>query len=143
MKITRARLTIGAGAVGVLALAAYALRPKPLVIDTATVERRSMASTIEADGRTRVRDRYVLSAPVTGALERIAVVEGTRVRAGDIVARVVPAPLDTEYVMQARARVDAADALALAAAGNVRAAQAALEQVVSGGSEPSANFRRR
>jgi HlyD family secretion protein len=128
MKLTKARLVIGTiGFLGVAGIAVM-LRPDPLVVDTGTVVQGALESTIEADGRTRVRERYTVVAPVTGRLERIALAEGAPLRAGDIVARIAPVPLDSESMRQANARFDAASALALAAAAQVRVATAELGQ---------------
>jgi HlyD family secretion protein len=92
------------------------------------VGHRPLESTIDADGRTRVRERYAVVAPVSGRLERIQYLEGALVRAGDVVARLAPLPLDSQTLIQAHARVEAAEALALAARGQARVAAAALEQ---------------
>ncbi|HEU4564309.1 MAG TPA: hypothetical protein VFS05_06665, partial [Gemmatimonadaceae bacterium] len=128
MKITRGRLiAVGVGAGLVVALAA-AMRPHPLVVDIATVSRTPLETTVDAEGRTRVRERYVVAAPVTGRLERIALLEGTPVRAGDVVARITPLPLDAQAAEAARARVAAADAAVREAEGRVPVADAALAQ---------------
>ena len=128
MRITRARV-IGV-AVAALALAAvgFAFRPKLLAVDTVTIARHGLESTVDADGRTRVRERYIVVAPVTGRVERITRVEGSLVRAGDVVARLTSPPLDAQAVIGAQARVDAARALALEASAQVRVATAALDQ---------------
>lgn len=128
MKITRTRIILAAAGLGVAALVVYSMRPKPLVVDTSTVARRPLETTVDADGRTRVRERYVVVAPVSGRVERITRLEGSPVRAGEIVARLMPLPLDSQSSAQARARIDAAKALALEAAAQVRVASAALDQ---------------
>src|SRR5512144_2514850 len=128
MKITRARMAGIALGVAIIAGTAFLFRPKPLTIDTGTVTRRALEATVEADGRTRVRARYMVVAPVAGRLERITHIEGVSVRAGEIVARVMPLPLDSEAVNQTRARVDAANAVVLQAAAQVRVANAELDQ---------------
>ena len=128
MKLTKsAAVGIGIAIAGVAAIV-YAMRPKPLVVDTTIIARQSLETTVDADGRTRVRERYVVAAPVSGRVERIVRVEGSSVRAGDVVARLTPLPLDAQAAMQARARVDAATALALDAAAQVRVANAELDQ---------------
>lgn len=128
MTITRTKVVVVV--VGLLAIAAvaYSRRPKPLVVDTDIVARRPLETTVDADGRTRVRERYVVVAPVSGRVERITRLEGSPVRAGEIVARLMPLPLDSQSAAQARARIDAASALALEAAAQVRVASAALDQ---------------
>jgi HlyD family secretion protein len=112
----------------VLAGVGAALRPDALEVETAVVRRTPLRVTVDAEGMTRVRDRYVLAAPVTGRLERLAVDEGDAVRAGDVVARIAPAPLDEPAARQARARLDAARALEREAATRVRLAEAASAQ---------------
>jgi HlyD family secretion protein len=123
------KLTFGVG-VGALVIAgvAIALRPKPLAVDTALVTRRPLERTIDAEGRTRVRERYVVVAPVAGRVERITRIEGALVHAGDVVARLTALPLDSQAIAQARARLDAANAVVLEGATQVRAASAFLEQ---------------
>lgn len=128
MKITRARVIGVAVAAVALAAVGFAFRPKLLAVDTVTIARHGLESTVDADGRTRVRERYVVVAPVTGRVERITRVEGSLVRVGDVVARLTSPPLDAQAVIGAQARVDAARALALEASAQVRVATAALDQ---------------
>src|SRR5688572_8138993 len=122
------RLVLGAVALVVIAGIAAALRPDATAVETALVRRAPLQVTVDADGRTRVRDRYVVAAPVSGRLERVPLAEGDGVRAGDVVARIAPAPLDEPAARQARARLDATRAQAVAAGTRVRVAAAALEQ---------------
>jgi HlyD family secretion protein len=112
----------------VVALIVYARRPKPMVVDSVSVTRGPLESTVDADGRTRVRERYVVAAPVAGRVERIALTEGTIVHAGEVILMLRPLPLDSTAVAQARARVEAADAVARQAATDVRSSAAELEQ---------------
>ncbi|MGZ8456838.1 MAG: efflux transporter periplasmic adaptor subunit, partial [Gemmatirosa sp.] len=116
--------------IGVLvALGAVAvLRPDPMEVETAAVQRAPLRVTVDADGRTRVRDRYVVASPVSGRVERIPLAEGDDVRPGDVIARLAPAPIDAPSARQARARLDAARALASEADARVRGAAAAQEQ---------------
>jgi len=128
MKIKKNSIVAIVAVAGVGAAALYGMRPKALLVDTAIVDRRPLEATIEADGRTRVRERYVIVAPVAGRLERIDRVEGSAVRAGDVIARLTAVPLDSQTIAQARARVDAASARALEAAAQGRMASASLDQ---------------
>jgi HlyD family secretion protein len=104
------------------------VRPDPMQVETAAVRRAPLRVTVDADGRTRVRERYVVASPVPGRLERIPLVEGDDVRPGDVIARVAPAPLDAPSARQAQARLDAARALAREADARVRGAAAGAEQ---------------
>ena len=128
MRIKRSYLTGIAIAAAAVALIVYARRPKPLTVDAVTVTRGPLESTVDADGRTRVRERYVVVAPVAGRVERIMLREGDNIRTGEVIVTLRPLPLDSTAMSQARARVEAADALQRQAATDVRIAAAQLEQ---------------
>ncbi|WP_246718835.1 hypothetical protein [Microvirga terrestris] len=57
----------------------WAFSPKPILVEIGTVAEGSFRTVVEEDGRTRVRDRYVISAPLAGRLLRL------EVKAGDLV----------------------------------------------------------
>lgn len=80
-------------AIATVLLVMWAFRPAPVAVDTAVVERGLLQVTIEAEGKTRVRDRFTISAPVNGHLDRIQLVEGDVVQSGTLVARIDPLPL--------------------------------------------------
>lgn len=126
--VTPRRLAYLAIAVGVLAAIGVALRPDAIVVETAAVSEGPLRVTVDAEGRTRVRDRYAVTAPVAGRLERVALAVGDSVRAGDVVAHLAPAPLDEPAARQARAELVAAQAQAREAATHVRVAEGALAQ---------------
>lgn len=69
---------------GIVAAVVYGFMPKPILVDTAIVSRGTLSVTVAEDGKTRVRDRFVISAPLAGRLHRI------KVRAGDPVSLPVP-----------------------------------------------------
>jgi HlyD family secretion protein len=97
----------------VLALLAYwAFRPRPVPADFAAVERGALLVTVEDEGRTRVRDRFVVSAPVPGRMERIELEPGDPVVAGKtVLARFQPtdpALLDVRTRGELEARVRSA-----------------------------------
>jgi HlyD family secretion protein len=100
---------IVAGAV--LGLLTIWLRPTPPRVDTAKASREPMRVTIDGEGKTRVRDRYVVAAPVAGRLRRIALRRGDVVKSGQVIAQIEPlplAPLDPRQRAEAIARVNAA-----------------------------------
>lgn len=86
-------------AAAVLALAAVTavplLRPKPLRVETARAARGPLVVTIDAEGKTRARERFTVAAPVTGLLRRISLHSGDPVREGATVAVIEPAPLSS------------------------------------------------
>jgi HlyD family secretion protein len=128
MRIRRKYLIWAGIAIGAGGLVWLGMRESPIDVDTALVRRATLMVTVDAEGKTRVRDRYTLTAPIAGRLHRIDLPEGTHVRAQDIVARISPMPLDVQSLRQAEARVAAATALAHEADTHVRQARASLEQ---------------
>jgi HlyD family secretion protein len=90
---------------------ALALRPQPVPVDVARAELGPLEVGIEESGHTRVKDRYVVSALVTGQLSRIWLESGDAVTAGDTLAEIAPslAPLfDERSQAEAEAKVGAA-----------------------------------
>lgn len=116
MKPQRARRSIlRAAALAMLAAAlAWAFWPRPAVVDVAAVTRGPMLVTIDEDGRTRIRERYVVSAPLAGRMLRIQLHPGDPVAAGCTVVAAIeptdPAMLDARSRAEAEARLGAAEA---------------------------------
>ncbi len=105
----------------------YGFWPQPLWVEAATVARRPLRVTVEAEGKTRLIDRYVLSAPVAGYLHRIDWKVGDGVRQGQPLAQIDPLPsevLDPRRRAQAEARVAASEASLQAAQETATAARA-------------------
>jgi len=112
-------------------LASVALWPRTIAVDVARVSRGPLVVTIDEEGRTRVRDRFVVAAPVTGRLLRIELDPGDRVESGAIIARLQPEPpalLDSRTHAEAVAAVESAQASLEHARAEERRAQAALTQ---------------
>ena len=108
----------------VVGLIVVAWIPNPVDVEVATVTRGPLVVTVNEDGRTRVKDRYVVSAPITGNLARPELEAGDVIEEGQILARLMPLPpplLDSRTRAEAKARVDAAHAA-------VRQAQAAVNR---------------
>lgn len=115
--MTPAKALTGLGGVAVIvAAAAWAFWPRPLLVDLATVQVAPMQLTVAADGVTRVRDPYEVTAPITGNLQRMQVAVGDPVTQGDVIAVIEPA---AAAILDARAR--------LQAEADVAEARAALE----------------
>jgi HlyD family secretion protein len=112
---TRNKIALAVIAVLVAALVAWALRPQPVAVEVAEVTRGVFEQTVVDDGKTRVRDRYVISAPLAGRVERITLDAGDTVRHGQAVALLTPtAPafLDARTERELRERIGAAEAQA-------------------------------
>jgi HlyD family secretion protein len=89
------------------------LRPDPVAVETALASRGTLVVTVDEDGRTRVTDRYLVSAPLAGTVRRAGLKPGDSVAQGAIVARLAPvaAPLlDPRSRAESQARVAAARA---------------------------------
>jgi HlyD family secretion protein len=103
----------GLGALLLLGLL-WAFRPQPVPVDLAEVARGRLTVTIDEEGETRVRDVFVLSAPVAGRARRIEVEAGDEVVAGEtILAELEPVDpnlLDVRSESAAQAAVRAAEA---------------------------------
>jgi HlyD family secretion protein len=101
--------------VAVVGVALWTLAPSTVDVETALVARGSLRVTIDEDGETRLRRRFVVSAPVAGRVLRIEARSGDRVKAGETVAvmrAATPTPLDARTEAEAQARVKAAGAAA-------------------------------
>ncbi len=121
-------LWVGAALLAAGAIA-YAFRPVPLRVESAIVERRTIETSVESEAKTRIHDRYALSAQVSGRLLRVTVEEGDRVRAGERIASIDPLPY-TVAVTTALARVRELEA-DLAGVETLRPKEEALAQVRS------------
>jgi HlyD family secretion protein len=76
----------------VVAIVVMAMWPESMEVDVATVARGPLQVTIDEEGETRVQQRFVISAPVSGRLQRIELEPGDRVfRGKTLLARLVPA----------------------------------------------------
>ncbi|WP_017325590.1 efflux RND transporter periplasmic adaptor subunit [Synechococcus sp. PCC 7336] len=89
---------------GIAAGLVWAFRPAPLLVDMGQVERGELVVTVDAEGQTRVRSRFVVAAPVAGRLQRIDLDPGDAVAQGEGVAQIDPLPL-TSQVEEAQARL--------------------------------------
>ena len=79
MKITLCRIVSIVVLVAAAALAVWAMLPKPIPVDIAVVSKGQFVATVDEDGKTRIRERYVVAAPLAGRLTRV------RLKAGDTV----------------------------------------------------------
>ena len=99
----------------------WALRPQPVIVTTTPVTRGALAVTVAGEGITRVRERWSITAPVTGHALRAPVETGDRVTGGETVVAIIepgePAFLDARSRRLAEVSVvEARAAVALAAA---------------------------
>ena len=102
------------GATALLAVLVFGLWPKPARIEVTRVTAGPLQASILEEGRTRVRQRYVVSAPVTGQLRRVSFKVGAGVVSNETVLAVIdplnPSPLDSRARSLAQAKRDTAAA---------------------------------
>ena len=125
------KIALGAVIAGVAAIVAWALRPVPIVVETARVVRGPYEQVVSDDGKTRVRARYTVTAPLGGRIERIRLRPGDSVRRGEEVAVLVPADpalYDARTERELRARLGAAEAQQQRAAAEVKRVTARRDQ---------------
>ncbi len=123
----RIKRSIGLTLLALMVVAAiiYGFIPEPVTVDAAPVVRDPLRVTVSEEGMTRVKDRFVVSAPVAGYLRRIELRVGDRVEQGMTLAELEPVRsevLDPRSRAQAKARVAAAEAAYKAARETARAA---------------------
>jgi HlyD family secretion protein len=108
------RWLLGAGALLLAGLLAWAFRPQRLTVDAAPAARGPLVVTVDEEGRTRIKERYVVSAPLGGRMLRVGLKPGDAVAAGRTVIAALeptdPELLDPRTRAQAEARVKAAEA---------------------------------
>ncbi len=130
--MNRKTMIIAAGAgLAAIALLAWALAPRPVEVEVAQATLGRFETTLDEDARTRLAERYVLSAPLAGRLQRMSLREGDAVQAGDTLATLLPVlspMLDERSLREQAARVAAAEAGVQQARSRVGAAQVGLEQ---------------
>ena len=120
-----------AAALLLLALTVWAFLPKPTEVELASVRQGRFERAVQEDGKTRVRERYVVSAPLTGQVQRISLRQGDYVAQGAVVAMVWPvAPtlLDARTRAEQMAHRDSLQAAFNRTQATTARAQAALEQ---------------
>src|SRR5512134_2872299 len=120
-------IRIGVIVMVVAGIGYWAFKPAAVPADFGAVERGRLEVTVGEEGRTRVRDRYVVSAPVPGRMRRIELVPGDAVVAGKTILAQFqptdPALLDVRTRAELEARVRAAES----AVGGARADRERVE----------------
>lgn len=95
-------------------LIAAGLWPKPVPVETAVAVRGLLRATVNEEGKTRIKQRYTVAAPVTGQLRRIPFKAGAEVITSETVLAVVdplaPTLLDARSRSSAEAKRDSAAA---------------------------------
>lgn len=118
------------GILSVLGLIGWGLRPKPIVIETGAAARGPLTVRVSEEGKTRVRNRYVVAAPVAGKMRRLQLKPGDEVKAGETLLTAIEpmaAPLlDPRARAQAEAVVAMHEATRKQASATLEGKQSAL-----------------
>lgn len=109
MTLSKRKVTYVVVAAAIVLLVVLAFLPDPVPVETAAVTSGPMDVTIDEQGKTRVVDRFTLTAPTAGRLQRIELREGAPINAGDVVARIAPLPLEPVRREELQAMAAAAD----------------------------------
>jgi HlyD family secretion protein len=125
------RLLPWLGVMVLLSAVVWGLWPKPVLIETGEIVRSPLTVRVSEEGKTRVRNRYVVAAPVAGTMRRVPLKPGDAVEAGKTVLTmiepVVPPLLDPRARVQAEAVVSMREAARKQTVESLAALQAALQ----------------
>lgn len=122
------RVGAGVALAGLGLLVAILLRGEARLVETAEVRVGAFELSFQEEGKTRLRERYRVTAPIAGWLRRIEIEEGDTVRAGQVLAEIQPTVaglLDPASRARARAEADSASSALAAARQRVSALRAA------------------
>lgn len=128
---TGTKISLGVGALALAALLVWAFAPRPVDVEVAQARVGAFEQTITEDGKTRLHDRYVVSAPLAGRLSRITLTEGDRVEADAVVATltpVLPPMLDERSRREQTSHMEASEANVQRASARIARTRVALEQ---------------
>lgn len=120
-----------AGTLAVVAVLGWAFAPRAQAVETANASVGVFEATVEEDGKTLLRDRYLVSAPLAGLLARSPLREGDSVAAGAVVATLtplLPTLTDARTLREQQLQVQIAQAQVLRAQARLEGAQVALMQ---------------
>ena len=70
----------------------WSMMPRSIPVETATVTEGQFVATVDEDGKARIRERYVVAAPLSGRLTRVRLKAGDTVQADDTIAAIMPTP---------------------------------------------------
>lgn len=138
MRITLGRVVAGLLTLAAVAAVVWSVMPRPIPVETATVTKGRFVATVDEDGKTRIRERYVVAAPLTGRLTRVRLKAGDQVRADEVIAAIVPSPaplLDPRSRREAQERLGAAEA-------SLERTKAAIERARAQSTQADAEFTR-
>jgi HlyD family secretion protein len=138
MAVTVRRMAIVAGILATAALVVWAVMPGAVPVETALVTRGKFVASVDEDGKTRVRERYVVAAPLAGRLGRIRFKVGDQIKVDDAVAAITPSPAP---LMDPRTRQEIGERLGAAEA-NLERAKAVVERSRAQSNQANTDLKR-
>ncbi len=131
MKRVKTKLPWALPAIALAALLVYGFWPEPVEVDIVHVTKSSLDVTVNDDGETRIREKYIVSAPVAGKLLRVQLHAGDVVKQGVTeLAHILPSDpelLDARTRAETEARLRASEALVQQTQANSKRAEETLE----------------
>jgi HlyD family secretion protein len=106
---------------GLLAAIGYGLRTRPIEVEVGGVKRGPLTVTVVEQGKTRIRNRYIISAPVAGQMRRVLLKNGDVVKANETVLTTIEPAISP--LLDPRAKAEAEAHVQSAEAGKLKAAQ--------------------
>lgn len=131
MRFTIGRVAMMLGLAVAVGGLGWFLMPRPVPVETATVTKGRFVASVDEDGKTRIRERYVVAAPLAGRLTRVVLKAGDKVASDDVVATIMPPPaplLDPRSRREAEERLGTAEAALARSKATVERAQAQADQ---------------
>ena len=113
MRIASGHLISGLAGIAIVGVLIWSFLPEPIFVETATIKEGPFRSSFSEEGKTRLRNRYTISAPFSGALLRPRLKVGDKINQGDIVATLYSAPsplLDSRTKAELQERIGVAEA---------------------------------
>jgi HlyD family secretion protein len=129
--------------IGLIGFVAYGLKAKPIPVETAAVTRGPLTVSVLEEGKTRIRNRYVVAAPVAGNMRRVTLKAGDEVKANETVLTLIEpglAPLlDARSQAQAEARIAGANAARMQAEQSLEMARTSAKFAEAGWARVKSN----
>jgi HlyD family secretion protein len=138
MRISVRRIGIAVGIILTAAVVAWAVMPGAVPVETALVTRGRFVASVDEDGKTRVRERYVVAAPLAGRLGRIRFKVGDQIKVDEAVATITPPPAP---LMDPRTRQEVEERLGAAEA-TLERAKAVVERARAQSDQANTDFKR-
>jgi HlyD family secretion protein len=130
-KVSPSRIVVALLAVCIVGAVIWSFWPNPIPVETASATRGTFVATVDEDGKTRVRERFVVASPLAGRTTRVELDAGDHVKAGDVIASILPSPapfLDPRARREAEERLGAAEAALDRAKATMERANVVLNQ---------------